>query len=80
MKAVYFKESNIELKKPDSLTDKECSSLHIHTNGEQCISLWRLSFKERLKVLFSGKVWLWVWSGKTQPPVLLQTESPFKSC
>lgn len=70
MKPIHFKEAQIELKKPNTMTDEECSSLWIHrTEDGQCISLWSTSFLERLKFLFHGKLWLGVVSGKTQPPV-----------
>jgi len=72
MKPLKFKEATIELKKPLSMKDEDCGSLYIHQsiNGE-CISLWSVSFWERLKFLFHGKLWLGVLSGKTQPPVWL---------
>jgi hypothetical protein len=72
VKPIYFKESNIELKKPNSMTDEECGSLYIHrTEDGQCISLWSASLWTRIKFLFHGKIWLGVLSGKTQPPVWL---------
>lgn len=72
MKPTKFKEANIELKKPSSMTDEECSSLWIlRTKDGQCISLWKTSFWERLKFLFHGKLWLGILSGKSQPPVWL---------
>lgn len=71
MKPKYFKESIIELKKPQSITDEECGSLHIYQQDEVCISLWTVSFWERVKFLFHGHIWLGVLSGKTQPPVWL---------
>lgn len=72
MKPKKFKEATIELKKPNSMTDKECGSLYVYqTNDGQCISLWTVSFWTRLKFLFHGKLWLGVNSGKSQPPVWL---------
>ena len=72
MKPKYFKEATIELKKPASMTDEECSSLWIHqSKNHECISLWTVPFWQRLKFLFHGKLWLGVVSGKTQPPVWL---------
>lgn len=72
MKPQKFKEATIELKKPQSMTDEECSSLWIHQSERgECISLWTVSFWQRLKFLFHGKLWLGVLSGKTQPPVWL---------
>jgi hypothetical protein len=72
MKPKEFKESTVELKKPSSMTDEECGSLHIHqTEDGQCISLWTAPFWTRLKFLFHGKLWLGILSVKTQPPVWL---------
>jgi hypothetical protein len=43
-------------------------------NGNQTISCWRMSWRERLVALVTGKVWMSVWSGATQPPVSLQVD------
>ncbi|MCK5564526.1 MAG: hypothetical protein KAJ07_04715 [Planctomycetes bacterium] len=37
------------------------------------LSCWHLSFIERLRLLFSGRVYLWI-MGTRQPPVLLGLE------
>lgn len=72
MKAKKFKEATIELKKPSSMTDEECNSLHIYQDPSgTCISLWTVPFWKRIKFLFHGHIWLGVCSGKTQPPVWL---------
>lgn len=72
MKPLHFKEAQIELKKPASMTDEECGSLWIHRSKKnECISLWTTSFWERLKFLFHGKLWIGILSGQTQPPVWL---------
>ena len=72
MKPINFKESTIELKKPESMTDEDCSNLHIcQTDEGTCISCWEASFWQRVKFLFHGKIWLGVCSGLTQPPVWL---------
>jgi len=46
--------------------------LPVWTNGEQCVSCWRMSLRERLSALLFGRVWLALLSGETQPPVLIQ--------
>jgi len=69
MNPIDFDESNMTLTKPESMTDEECSSLKVWTDGEECVSCWRPSFLERLSILLFGRVWLSVLSGKTQPPV-----------
>jgi hypothetical protein len=43
------------------------------------ISCWKLGFFERLQVLFSGKIWLWLYSfNKPLTPSYMQTTSPFE--
>ena len=66
---VKFPEANRNLLKPDNMTDDECGSLWVHTDGVTCISCWKLSWRARLSALFHGRVWLAVLSGGTQPPV-----------
>lgn len=74
MKPIKFKEANRNLLKPASMTDEECKSLWVYTNGIVCVSCWKLSFKERLLALIFGNIWLRVLSGGTQPPVLVECE------
>lgn len=73
MNPISFKESNRTLTKPDTMTDDECSSLEIYSDGQQCISCWKMSFKERLQAVLFGKIWIGVVSGLTQPPIWLLT-------
>ena len=69
MNPIKFPEANKNLLKPKNMTDEECGSLWVYSDGEQCISCWKMTFKQRLSALFFGKVWLSVLSGHTQPPV-----------
>lgn len=71
---IKFPEYNKELQKPSSMTDDECKPLLVFTDGKQCVSLWKMSWKERLHALFHGTVWLQVVSGITQPPVALSAQ------
>ncbi len=41
------------------------------------ISRWKLSFRERIRVLFGGSIWLGV-IGERHPAVILSSESLFK--
>jgi hypothetical protein len=68
---IDFPESNKVLTKPESMTDEECSPLHVFNDGSNNISCWSANLKERLVFLFTGKMWLNVLSGHTQPPVWL---------
>jgi len=72
MQPISFKESNKTLGKPQGWTDEQCSPLPVFSDGKQCISLWKPTIKERLSILFFGRVWLWVWTGATQPPVSIE--------
>lgn len=74
MKPIIFKESNKDLLKPQGMTDAECGSLPVFTDGQQCVSRWQLTWKERFQILFFGRIWLGVLSGQTQPPVWLDSQ------
>ena len=74
MEQQNFKQANKDLQKPQGMTDEECGSLPVWTDGLQCISCWKMTWRERLSALFFGKVWLSVHSGQTQPPVWMMVE------
>ena len=74
MTPIKVKQANKNLLKPHNMTAEECSSLWVYTDGKQCISCWKLSWKQRIKALLFGKVWLSVLSGGTQPPVWLDCD------
>lgn len=77
MRPVDFPERNKVLQKPKGVTDEECFDLEIYTNGHVCVSVWDLNKEELELIQKTGKVYLQIWSGQTQPPVLLSVESPF---
>jgi hypothetical protein len=47
-------------------------------NGE-VISCWRATWRDRLRVLLTGRVWLRVLADRTHSPVALDAESPFST-
>ena len=53
--------------------------LPMYRDEQQVISCWRLSFWERLKVLFSGVIWMRLMHTPDQmmTPSLLETENPW---
>lgn len=77
MKSTNFKQANQTLARPANMTDEECGSLEVYTDGEQCVSCWRGSLIERIVFLLTGEIWLWVHSGETQPPVVVSVENPW---
>lgn len=79
MTPINFKEANKDLLKPQGMTDEQCGSLPVMTDGSQCLSCWKMTWRERFSALFYGKAWLCVQSGATQPPVWLRAENvPFE--
>jgi hypothetical protein len=85
MKPIPFKEANLVLTAPpeaNGAVNAGCVSkiepLHVFTNNEACISCWQPTWRERLSILFKGRVWLMVLSGRTQPPVALLSDTPFQ--
>lgn len=78
MKPIDFPESNRNLARPRNTTPEECTSLPILQTGDFCISCWQGTWRDRLRFLFTGKCWLSVWSGVTQPPAKVTTEEPFE--
>ena len=77
MKPIDFPESTKVLQKPAEMTDQECISLPVWNDGKECVSAWKASIKERFTILFTGRVWLGVLSGNTQPPVWVDGCRPF---
>jgi hypothetical protein len=71
MEPKNFKQATKTLGPPKGMTEEECGPLRVFTDGKQCISLWQMTWHERLSALFFGRIWLFVMSGQTQPPVLL---------
>jgi hypothetical protein len=45
--------------------------LHVWSDGEQCVSCWKMSWRERLSAFLFGCVWLSCLSGRSQVPVAL---------
>lgn len=77
MKPIAFTEQTVVLQpNPNQMEidDLPVGTLPIFTDGNQVISCWGLTFWERLRVLWFGKIWLGVHSGHTQPPVWLAAE------
>lgn len=77
MKPIDFTQSTKVLQRPSTMAESECQSLPVWSDGKQCVSCWKASFGERIRILFTGKVWLGVHSGKTQPPVFVSGNPVF---
>lgn len=70
MRPVKFKEANGTLV---GQTD-DVEDLPVYRDGDYVISCWRIPFWKRLKVLFTGRVWLGI-MGQTHAPLWIETEA-----
>lgn len=57
MKIVKFKDHNTVYAK-DQSQYRQLPTLKLNTKNGEVISCWKMSLRERLKVLFTGKIWL----------------------
>jgi hypothetical protein len=57
MKPIEFKHQNVIYAK-DQPEYQPLPALKLDTSEGEVISCWHLSFKERLKILFTGKMWV----------------------
>lgn len=72
MKPIEFEEQNTDLKKPESMTDEECSSLPCFRDGNQVISKWELNEEEKEHVAKKGWIWVRVFAGMSSPPISIE--------
>lgn len=76
MNPVRFSAANKIFHRPQNMTAKECGSLYVFDDDQHLVSCWKPTWQERLALLLGAKIWLWIW-GRSQPPVVLATKSPF---
>lgn len=69
---VHFTNANRLLETPGV---KGVEPLPVRADGRHCWSCWRLNWRERLRVLWRGEMWLGVASHQP-PPVMLTATSP----
>ncbi len=78
MKCIDFKEANKKLTRPPGMLVDKCGSLLIWSDDVVCISCWEVSLWEQIKIACTGKIWLGIRSGASQPPVFLTTQKPVR--
>lgn len=72
---VDFAEANCDLQ--PLFRAKNCEGMRVFSDGEACISCWKMSFRQRLNALIYGRIWLSIKSGHSMPGTWLSCE---KSC
>jgi hypothetical protein len=75
MRASHFKEANRVFALPDRKLNEKRGDLTAQYDevGNQVVSLWVMSWRERIAALVYGRVWLGV-AGEIPPPVWLSCE------
>lgn len=75
MKPVKFPEMTATLAEDQP----EYQPLPVYMNTRETISCWKLTFRERIKILFTGRLWLRQYNFRRNlQPQLPQTETPFQ--
>ncbi len=78
MKPIDFPQASKTLGSPADILDGSCDPLIVFSDGKQCVSKWKPTFWERIKILFGQNIYLGVRSGGTQPPVWMAAEEVFQ--
>lgn len=74
MKPIDFPESNVVFAKDQP----EYMDLPAYRDGNGIVSAWKLSLRERLRLLFGGPLWLHVLTfGQPPQPMAPSTDRPF---
>jgi hypothetical protein len=75
MKGIQYKQANTVLLggRPD-VYDLPIFRFQYSDGQEAIESCWQMSFRERLRALFTGKIYFQCW-GRTHPPILLSVKA-----
>ena len=58
MKTIEFLEANIKIGFPNNRDPKKNNTLRVETKKVDVVTCWKMSFRERIKAFFTGRVWL----------------------
>lgn len=77
---IEFRESNITLNRPASMTEEECRSIRAHLSHQDgcavVVTCWQPSHEDMASIAAGNPIWLHVMSAY-HPPVAITAESPF---
>jgi hypothetical protein len=71
---------NRRLGPPAGVDESQCKTLPIFSNGVCCVSCWELDDAEIAEIVRTRRIFLSVWFGKSQPPVLIGSENVVREC
>lgn len=73
MVPMEFKEQNLVLLPPNGWSEEQCGKLPAHYDNGKTVSCWKVSWKDKIKILLFGRIWLVVFS-MAHPPVALECD------
>ena len=76
MRGIDFPQANKSLVPPEGEEDN-VYTLRVWSDGSRCISKWKLTWRERFKIFFTGVLWFDCW-GSTHPPINHYVDNPFE--
>lgn len=74
MKPVRFPHANLDLVAPTDQPDVQ--TLPVFQGDGYFVSCWALTWPQRIKLLFTGRLWFWV-LGSGHPPIRPDVEDPW---
>ncbi len=70
MRPATFDAVNAVLHPPQEL-EETATALAVHDDGQQLVSLWRPTWRERWSMFVFGRVWIGV-AGRAHPPIWIE--------
>lgn len=67
--------ANKSLGPPPGKDESQVRTLRVFSNGVECVSCWQLDEEELAEVVRTGKVFVSIFSGSSQPPVYVGSET-----
>lgn len=73
-RGVNWHGANFELARPKGQDEQQCNSLYVFRNGHDCVSCWELTPDEIAEIVRTGKVFVVISYGWSQPPIYIGLE------
>lgn len=74
MTPIPFEKQNKVLTPTATNDGRDLQNISVLTDGQQCLSCWQMTWRERLAALLHGRLWLGVHSGATQPAIWMEVK------
>lgn len=72
---VKFDGANRAYGPPEGVSEEQCRTLHVFTNGACLVSAWEFTDEEIEEIVRTRRAFLSVWSGSTLFPVFVGSET-----